>query len=126
LNLAKGILEVGGYEVDVASGGQEEVDTARSNSYDLILKDVQMPAMDGFDATGAIREWQKSRALDRTQIIAVTAHAPVGYREKCLGNEMDYYITKPLIKELLLDMVEKWLRVSGAKKSDSPGVDIGA
>ena len=86
--------------------------------------DVQMTAMDGFNATGAIMKWEKSRTLDRTPIIAVTGHALIGYRETCLGNEIDDFITKFLTKRLLLDIVEKWLRVSGAKKSDSPDVDM--
>jgi two-component system, sensor histidine kinase and response regulator len=125
-NLAKRILEIGGYEVDVASGGQEGVAAARESSYDLILMDVQMPVMDGFEATRAIREWEKSKSLDRTPIIAVTAHALMGYREKCLENDMDDYITKPLTKKLLLEIVKKWLNAPGAEKSDSPGVDVGA
>ncbi len=125
-SLAKRILEIGGYEVDVASGGVEGVDAARKNWYDMILMDVQMPVMDGFEATRSIREWEKENALERTPIIAVTAHALVGYREKCLDNDMDDYITKPLTKKLLLDIVKKWLKAPGAEKSDPAGVDVGA
>ncbi|MFI5323370.1 MAG: PAS domain S-box protein [Thermodesulfobacteriota bacterium] len=125
-NLAKRILEIGGYNVDVASGGQEGVSAARESLYDLILMDVQMPVMDGFEATKAIREWEKTQSLGRTPIVAVTAHALMGYKEKCLGNDMDDYITKPLTKRLLLDMVKKWLSAPGAENSGSPGVEMEA
>ncbi len=124
-NLVKRILEIGGYAVDVASGGQEGADAARGSWYDLILMDIQMPVMDGFESTTVIREWEKGNAGRRTPIIAVTAHALTGYREKCLESGMDDYITKPLTKKSLLDMVRKWLNTPAAE-SASPGVDLGA
>lgn len=111
-NLAKRILEIGGYKVDLASGGRESVAAVRENEYDLILMDVQMPEMDGFEATRSIRSWERCEAKERTPIIAVTAHAIAGYREKCLENDMDDYITKPLKKRALLDIVSKWLNDS--------------
>ncbi|HVY54414.1 MAG TPA: response regulator, partial [Thermodesulfobacteriota bacterium] len=124
-NLAKRILEIGGYMVDVASGGKEGMEAVCSNEYDLILMDIQMPVMDGFDATRAIRGWEKENHAVRTPIVAVTAHALKWYREKCLDNDMDDYITKPLTKKSLLDMVRKW--VGGeVSKSGSPSVDLGA
>jgi len=108
-NLARRILELGGYVVDVASGGEESVEAARERHYDLILMDVQMPVMDGFQATRNIRQLQNSNSASRTPIIAVTAHAIHGYREKCIENDMDDYITKPLRKKTLLDLVERWV-----------------
>ncbi|MEW6144377.1 MAG: PAS domain S-box protein [Thermodesulfobacteriota bacterium] len=126
-NLAKRILELGGYEVDVASGGREGAESACSNDYDLILMDIQMPVMDGFEATRMIRDWEKGKQMERTPIVAVTAHALMGYREKCLENDMDDYITKPLTKKFLLDMVKKWLdRQGSGAESGSPGIDLGA
>ena len=95
--LAKRMLELGGYEVDLAGSGAESVAAFCKQSYDVILMDLQMPVMDGFDATKAIRA--REQQGDRTPIIAVTAHAIVGYREKCLKNGMDDYITKPLRKK---------------------------
>jgi len=124
-NLAKRILEIGGYLVDVASGGREGVDAACGNVYDLILMDIQMPVLDGFDATRAIRSWEKENNAERTPIVAVTAHALKWYKEKCLENDMDDYVTKPLTKKALLDMVRKWVNREGAE-SGSPGVDVGA
>lgn len=124
-NLAKRILEIGGYEVDVASGGKEGVEAACGRVYDLILMDIQMPVVDGFDATRSIRSWEKENGAGGTPIVAVTAHAFKWYKEKCLENDMDDYITKPLTKKSLLDMVRKWVRAENAEKS-SPGVDVGA
>jgi len=112
-NLARRILELGGYVVDVASGGEESVEAARERHYDLILMDVQMPVMDGFQATRNIRKLQNSNSASRTPIIAVTAHAIHGYREKCIENDMDDYITKPLRKKTLLELVGKWINGGG-------------
>ena len=68
-----------------------------------------MPIMDGFKATEIIRENEKKEGLERIPVIALTAHALKGYRDKCLGHGMDDYITKPLKKKLLLEIVEKWI-----------------
>lgn len=122
-NLAKRILEIGGYSVDLASGGQESVEAVCRNDYDLILMDVQMPEMDGFEATKTIRDWQSGRGGERTPIIALTAHAIQGYREKCIENDMDDYITKPIKKKALLEMVGKWLN---ARNEEGVPSDAGA
>jgi len=107
-NLAKRILEKEGYRVDVAENGEKAIEAVRSSHYDLILMDVQMPVMDGFSATKEIRKLQRERNLERTPIVALTAHALVGYREKCMENEMDDYITKPLKKKVLLETIDRW------------------
>ena len=121
--LVKRMLELGGYTVDLAGSGEESITAVCRSDYDLILMDLQMPMMDGFDATKAIRKWENGR--QRTPIIAVTAHAIVGYREKCIENDMDDYITKPLRKKELLDMVGKWVRVRDEKPTTdaNPGMD---
>jgi CheY-like chemotaxis protein/HPt (histidine-containing phosphotransfer) domain-containing protein len=94
-----------GCVVDVANDGLEAVQACSSNSYDLILMDCQMPVMDGFQATRAIRE-QGSR---RVPIIAVTANAMEGEREKCLDAGMDDYLAKPVRPEDLIAKLEQWL-----------------
>jgi CheY-like chemotaxis protein len=71
--------------------------------------DVQMPVMDGFQATAMIRAWEKEQKRSRTPIVAVTAHAMVGYRDNCLKNDMDDYLTKPLKKKALLDKLNEWI-----------------
>jgi len=108
-NLAKRILEKAGYKVDIANNGKEAVEAVKKYRYDLILMDVEMPIMDGFKATEIIRENEKKEGLERIPVIALTAHALKGYRDKCLGHGMDDYITKPLKKKLLLEIVEKWI-----------------
>jgi len=125
-NLAKRILEIGGYAVELASGGAESVELYRQGKYDLVLMDIQMPEIDGFQATGRIRAYEKESGRSRTPIIAVTAHALMGYREKCLEADMDDYITKPLRKQLLLDMVRKWLTAGAGESGGSPGADLWA
>ncbi|MER3446093.1 MAG: hypothetical protein C4291_04310 [Candidatus Dadabacteria bacterium] len=107
-NLGRKILENAGYDVDISENGEVAVESARRSQYDLILMDVQMPVMDGFSATREIRIWERRQGLKRTPIIALTAHAMDGYRDKCIENGMDDYITKPLKKKTLIETVEKW------------------
>ncbi|KAJ2581259.1 histidine kinase osmosensor, partial [Coemansia sp. RSA 1836] len=77
--------------------------------YDIILMDVQMPVMGGFESTACIRDWEESEGVDfRTPIIALTAHAMIGDRERCLSAGMDEYITKPLRFENLLSTISQF------------------
>jgi len=101
-------LKKGGFRVTVAGDGRQGAAKARDFQYDLILMDIQMPVMDGFEATGKIREIEKQAQRPRVPIIALTAHAIKGYREKCLASDMDDYLTKPIRKKVLIDAVEKW------------------
>jgi CheY-like chemotaxis protein len=108
-NLVKNILLKSGYSVEIVGDGLAAVNASKEFRYSLILMDVQMPVMDGFEATLRIREWELQNNVERTPIIALTAHALEGYREKCLENQMDDYITKPLRKQVLFDTIDKWL-----------------
>lgn len=103
--VGKLILQRAGYRIDVAGNGQEAMDAHRLQPYDLILMDCQMPTMDGFEASRQIRQ------LDRPQpvIVAVTANALAGEREKCLEAGMDDYLSKPFQAEQLVSVVKKWL-----------------
>ncbi len=98
-----------GYDVDVVSNGKEALQALESGVYDLILMDCQMPVMDGLEATAKIRE---NEALNSSHIpiIAVTAHAIVGDKEKCLSIGMDDYISKPTNQERLKELIQKWLK----------------
>ena len=87
-----------GHKVVVAADGKEAVERYQSESFDLVLMDVQMPAMDGYEATAAIRELERD-ARRRTPIIAMTANAMKGDREKCLAAGMDGYVAKPIERE---------------------------
>ncbi|MGZ8189977.1 MAG: response regulator [Methylococcaceae bacterium] len=101
------LLEERGHQVKVAINGQEVLDLLAKESFDLILMDVQMPVMDGFQATEAIRR-QEKETQQHIRIVAMTAHALKGDRERCLAAGMDAYIAKPVQEEELLAMVECW------------------
>ena len=108
-NLARKILEKAGFAVDIAKNGKEAVEAARKYHYKVILMDIQMPEMDGFEATRLIRESEAERGGERTPIVALTAHALKGYREKCLEKGMDDYLTKPINKKALLETLDRWI-----------------
>ena len=105
--LAVRTLEKNGYRVVVANNGMEAVDLMRRVNADLVLMDIQMPEMDGFQATAHIREWSS------VPVIAMTAHALKGDRERCLSGGMTDYIPKPVRPAALLHMVEQYIS-SGA------------
>jgi len=100
------LLERHGYVVEVAEDGREAVAKAKAGNFDVVLMDVQMPEMDGLEATQAIREMEKHRG-SHVPIIAMTAHALKGDRERCLEAGMDAYISKPFKMEELLNQIEK-------------------
>jgi len=127
--LAEMMLRKAGYHVNIANNGKEAVEIYTSNQkdFDLILMDIQMPEMDGFEATEAIRQFEiqyhtlngqvnqevKTKNEDRSfiqrvPIIAMTAHAMKGDREKCLEGGMDDYIAKPIKREIVMAVLEKW------------------
>ena len=108
-NLARKILEKVGFVVDIAKNGKEAVEAAWKYRYKVILMDVQMPEMDGFEATRLIRELETERGGERTPIVALTAHALKGYREKCLEKGMDDYLTKPINKKAFLETLDRWI-----------------
>ena len=102
------VLEKKGHTVEIANNGREALDAWRNGTCDVILMDVQMPEMDGFEATARIRE-QESGADRRTPIIAMTAHAMKGDRERCLEAGMDGYVTKPIKASVMFAEIERVL-----------------
>jgi two-component system, sensor histidine kinase and response regulator len=101
------ILEKEGHTVVVAGNGKEALKMMEQQSFDVILMDLQMPEMGGFEATAAIRKIEQG-GQTHVPIIAMTAHAMIGYRELCLEAGMDDYLAKPIRSRLLIDMVEKY------------------
>ncbi|MGH9503557.1 MAG: ATP-binding protein [Terriglobales bacterium] len=97
-----------GHTVILAESGKKALEAWRQQSFDLILMDVQMPEMDGFEATARIREQEKAHA-GHIPIIAMTAHAMVGDRERCLAAGMDDYVSKPISVEDLFAAIERSL-----------------
>jgi len=102
--LASRILEQMGYRADIASNGLEAVESIERQTYDVILMDVQMPEMDGLDATRNIR---KLADVTQPHIIAMTANAMEGDRELCLAAGMDDYVSKPIRVNELIDALMK-------------------
>jgi len=106
--LAVGLLQSHGHTVVVANNGVEAVALHRAQPFDLVLMDVQMPEMDGLEATAAIREREKSTG-QHTPIVAMTAHAMKGDRQRCLEAGMDSYISKPIRSVDLFATIEEAL-----------------
>jgi PAS domain S-box-containing protein len=106
--LAVRLLENHGFEVTVAADGREALDELERDPYDLILMDVQMPNMDGLEATAVIRERDKLQH-SHTRIIAMTAHAVKGGEEQCLAAGMDAFVSKPIRSEQLFETIDRIL-----------------
>ena len=115
--LAVRLLQKRGHTVVLVETGKAVLEASRDGSFDLILMDVQMPEMDGLEATARIRESEKATGK-HTPIVAMTAHAMVGDRERCLAAGMDGYISKPLSVKELFETIEGVLRLpAGSPKS---------
>lgn len=111
--LAKKILEKYNHGVTVANNGLEAFEAIKKRRYDVILMDVQMPVMGGFEATAKIREYEREEGLVRSPIIALTAHAMLGDREKCIQAQMDEYLTKPLKQNQMMQTILKCATLGG-------------
>jgi CheY-like chemotaxis protein len=102
------MLEKLGYRVDVAVNGQAAVDAWATGRYDLVLMDCQMPVMDGYEATKAIRA--RESADKRIPIVALTAHAMKGADNECIAAGMDDYLSKPIDRALMTACLERWIK----------------
>ena len=100
------ILRQAGYAVDIAEDGRQAVEAVRTHSYDLILMDIEMPAMNGIAATKEIRRYEKDKSVP---IIAFTTLADEMFRRQCLSEGMDDFLVKPVAQETLLTCLDKWL-----------------
>ncbi len=127
LEVAVTVLNAAGCLCDVARNGREAVEAVRNRHYDLILMDCQMPEMDGFEATRTIRNLERVRGssestVARIPIIALTANALKGDRERCLEAGMDDYISKPLKPEKLIELIESKLSSRSAEAAGRASV----
>jgi len=137
------VLSQAGFTVEIAENGLQAVEAVRNNDYAAVLMDVQMPKMDGLEAAREIRNWEyRDCELKefKVPIIAMTASAMMGDREKCLDAGMNDYVSKPIDKAELFRILEKWLagyvrrsepdirpfeaQVSDSDIPDIPGIDI--
>ncbi len=112
--LVRRILEKRGHRVAIANNGREALEQLAARSFDVVLMDVQMPEMDGLEATAAIREREKASG-GRVPIVAMTAHAMKGDRERCLAAGMDAYLSKPVETKALLLTIERVVRGAPAE-----------
>jgi two-component system sensor histidine kinase/response regulator len=109
----------------MTSNGHEALEALAKDSYDLVLMDVQMPEMDGLQATAALREKEKEKGDGiRQPVIALTAHAMKGDEERCLAAGMDGYLTKPISPQELDEVLEKYmaLRTESANAAETLGL----
>ncbi len=101
------LLERAGHTVSIAVNGQEATDMCSTGAFDLVLMDIQMPVLDGYEASARIREMDRSKGI-HTPLIALTANAMTGDRENCLRAGMDGYISKPVSREELLNAIAQF------------------
>jgi two-component system, sensor histidine kinase and response regulator len=123
--MAKVLLNRQGHVIDLAGNGLEAVEAYKNQNYDLILMDVQMPEMDGFDASRQIRELEGAQR--HTPIIAMTAYALPEDRQRCLAAGMDDYLSKPLNPTKVFETIEHWGYLSQAvpvSEIEAPAVEI--
>ncbi len=106
--VAKGILDNAGYQVDLAGNGREAVEAVQKTSYHLVLMDVSMPEMDGYEAARRIRELEGA-SRRHLPMVAMTAHAMKTDKDQCLAVGMDAYLTKPIQREQLLEAVGRYV-----------------
>jgi CheY-like chemotaxis protein len=104
--LIKHLMQSRGYHFDLVFNGIQAIESLKKQTYDLVLMDIQMPEMDGYTATGQIRNELKLHI----PVIAMTAHAMSGEREKCMRAGMNDYLSKPIDEEILFDLIQKYSR----------------
>jgi signal transduction histidine kinase/DNA-binding response OmpR family regulator/HPt (histidine-containing phosphotransfer) domain-containing protein len=122
--VARRLLAALGVRSAVAENGQVAVAAVQNGEFDLVLMDCQMPVMDGYQATRAVRDWERSRdegsTGQRLPIVAMTANALPGDREKCLAAGMDDYVTKPIKRDALAAALGRWLPATDAPANEIP------
>jgi CheY-like chemotaxis protein len=117
--LATALLQKAGHEVRIASNGSEALETLDQEAFDLILMDIQMPEMDGLEATRAIRSREEITG-QHIPIVAMTAHALEGDRELFLNAGMDHYISKPIRAKTLLETIQAAMARPAVGRMDAP------
>jgi signal transduction histidine kinase/DNA-binding response OmpR family regulator/HPt (histidine-containing phosphotransfer) domain-containing protein len=119
--VVKKMLEKAGLMPVTSNDGMEAIEAMREEQFDVVLMDCQMPRMDGYEATEAIRDREQKQGLMRTPVIAMTANAMAGDRERCLAVGMDDYLSKPVKPAQLENMLRQWLPM---EEMISPGEDV--
>jgi CheY-like chemotaxis protein len=117
--VATHMLKAMGCRVASVANGREAVEAIRHTPYDLVLMDCQMPEMDGFSATQGIRQHLAATGGGHLPIIALTAHAMTGDRERCLAAGMDDYLSKPFTQTQLRTILARWLTLSSGVTTEA-------
>ena len=118
LELMRAVLEKHGHRVTLAANGREAVDLFAENRFDIIFMDIQMPVLDGYGAVHEIRQIEQTHDLRRTPIVAMTAYAMQGDREKCLNAEMDTYLSKPVRPSEVLEKIHQLTSAAGQQQPE--------
>ena len=126
LAVARKLLTRLGLDCDSAQDGREAVDAVQRNRYDVVLMDCQMPEMDGYEATQEIRVRESVTRRRRLPIVAMTANAMAGDRERCFEAGMDDYLAKPLDLGQLAEVLTKWVKAPGTVGPESAEAAVGA
>jgi two-component system sensor histidine kinase/response regulator len=122
--VAFGMLQNFGCRVKIVPNGEHAVAAVKENTYDVVFMDCQMPVMDGYQAAAEIRRMEKTEVSKKhIPIIALTANALEGDREKCLSAGMDDYISKPFKKDEVFTILEQWSRVESGVPADNQSVE---
>ncbi len=124
--LVKAFLKATNYEIDEAENGALAVNKFTSGQYDVVLMDMYMPVVDGYEATAAIRKWEREGNLERTPVVALTAAAMAGDRERSLDAGCDFHVTKPVSKAVLLELLDSLVRGRTDQAHSSAPYDIAA
>lgn len=114
-----------GYQVQVVNNGEEALEALSINDYDLVLMDVQMPVMDGLTATEAIRNTASNVRDHSIPVVAMTAHVMKGDKEKCIDAGMNDYLSKPISRKAMADVMSKWIHEehNGRQSGSDPDID---
>jgi CheY-like chemotaxis protein len=116
------LLQRAGYSVDAVENGQRALEKIQSEHYNAVLMDVQMPEMDGFEATRQVRQWEGSAR--HVPIIAMTAEALKGDRERCLEAGMDDYVSKPIVSQALFSVLDRWTQPDNSPGARTESQDV--
>jgi signal transduction histidine kinase/CheY-like chemotaxis protein len=115
------VLEHAGFRADLVDDAREALRALDAKSYDAVLMDCQMPGMDGYEATRELRPRERSTGR-HTPVIAMTAHAMTGDRERCLESGMDDYLAKPVRSQVLVEVLQRWIHPGGSDAAENPAV----
>ena len=124
--LVKAYLKGTQFEIDEAENGALAVNKFTSGKYDLVLMDMYMPVADGYEATAAIRKWEREHNAPRTPVIALTAAAMSGDMQRSLDAGCDIHVTKPVSKSTLLNLIDGLLKGKGEDAAISRPYDVAA